>query len=42
MQVARLTALVVGGFALVAAVAGAGLGAPSPAAARQPRLPCPA
>src|SRR5580658_8550608 len=31
MQVARLTALVVGGFALVAAVAGAGLGAPSPA-----------
>jgi subtilase family serine protease len=32
MQVARLTALVVGGFALVAAVAGAGLGAPSPVA----------
>ncbi len=32
MQVARLTAIVVGGFALVAAAAGSGLGAPSPVA----------
>jgi subtilase family serine protease len=32
MQVARLTAIVVSGFALVAAVAAAGIGAPSPVA----------
>src|SRR5579862_6020251 len=36
MQVARLTAIVAGAFALVAVAAGAGLGAPSPAGTPSP------